>query len=323
MFHKKRAVRLTGPSVEAVNLSKRYGSFTALTNLSLKLEGAKCIGFLGPNGAGKTTTLKLFTDLIRPSSGEALINGVNVHTQKKKALESVGALIETPEIYPALTPREGLSMIAEIRGVPKTERNKRIEDSLQEVHMEEWIDKRMGKFSKGMKQRVCVASALLSDPTVVLLDEPTNGLDPRGMSEVRGIIKSLKGKSRLIFMSSHILGEVSEVCDEVAMVDHGKLVVYDTIANVTARFSGGENIVEVGFKQSVDADLISRVSKIAGVTAAERGDDTNIRVRFTGGLVAQESILASMVGMNLGVISYKPAASALEDAYLGLIKDTV
>ena len=316
-------VWLTNSSVEAVNLSKRYGSFTALSNLSLKLEGSKCVGFLGPNGAGKTTTLKLFTDLIRPSSGEALINGANVHTQKKKALESVAALIETPEIYPALTPREGLSMIAEIRGVPRAERNKRVEDSLQEVHMEEWIDKRMGKFSKGMKQRVCVASALLSDPTIVLLDEPTNGLDPRGMSEVRGIIKSLKGKSRLIFMSSHLLSEVSEVCDEVAMIDHGKLVVYDTIANVTARFSGGENIVEVGFKQPVDATLISRVSKIQGVAAAEKGDDTSLRIRFTGGLAAQESILASMVGMNLGVISYKSAASALEDAYLGLIKDTV
>jgi ABC-2 type transport system ATP-binding protein len=306
-----------------MNLSKRYGSFSALSNLSLKLEGPKCVGFLGPNGAGKTTTLKLFTDLIRPSSGAALINGVNVHTQKKKALESVGALIETPEIYPALTPREGLSMIAEIRGVPKTERNKRIEDSLQEVHMEEWIDKRMGKFSKGMKQRVCVASALLSDPTVVLLDEPTNGLDPRGMSEVRGIIKSLKGKGRLIFMSSHLLSEVSEVCDEVAMIDHGKLVVYDTIADVTARFSGGENIVEVGFKQPIDAALISRVSKIQGVTATEKGDDTTLRIKFNGGLTVQESILASMVGMNLGVISYKSAASALEDAYLGLIKDTV
>lgn len=314
---------MTNPSVEAMNLSKRYGSFTALSDLSLKLEGAKCVGFLGPNGAGKTTTLKLFTDLIRPSSGEALINGVNVHTQKKKALESVGALIETPEIYPALTPREGLGMIAEIRGVPRAERNKRIEDSLQEVHMEEWIDKRMGKFSKGMKQRVCVASAILSDPTIVLLDEPTNGLDPRGMSEVRGIIKSLKGKSRLVFMSSHLLGEVSEVCDEVAMIDHGKLVVYDTIANVTARFSGGENIVEVGFKQPVDATLISQVSKIQGVTTAERGDDTNLRIRFTGGLVAQESILASMVRLNLGVISYKSAASALEDVYLSLIKDTV
>jgi len=314
---------LTNPSVEAMNLSKRYGSFTALSNLSLKLEGAKCVGFLGPNGAGKTTTLKLFTDLIRPSSGEALINGVNVHTQKKKALESVGALIETPEIYPALTPREGLSMISEIRGVPKAERNKSIEDSLQEVHMEEWIDKRMGKFSKGMKQRVCVASALLSDPTIVLLDEPTNGLDPRGMSEVRGIIKSLKGKSRLVFMSSHILSEVSEVCDEVAMIDHGKLVVYDTIANVTAKFSGGENIVEVGFKQDVDATLINRVSQIQGVTSAERIDNTNLRMIFTGGVAAQESILASMVRMNLGVISYKSGSSALEDAYLSLIKDTV
>jgi len=314
---------LANPSVEAINLSKRYGSFTALSNLSLKLEGAKCVGFLGPNGAGKTTTLKLFTDLIRPSSGEALINGVNVHAQKKKALESVGSLIETPEIYPALTPREGLSMIAEIRGVPRAERNKRVEASLQEVHMEEWIDKRMGKFSKGMKQRVCVASTLLSNPTIVLLDEPTNGLDPRGMSEVRGIIKSLKGKSRLIFMSSHLLSEVSEVCDEVAMIDHGKLVVYDTIANVTARFLGGENIVEVGFKQPVDAALIRRISKIQGVISAEKGDDTSLRIRFTGGLASQESILVSMVGMNLGVISYKPAASALEDAYLSLIKDTV
>jgi ABC-2 type transport system ATP-binding protein len=314
---------LSNPSVEAVNLSKRYGSFTALSSLNLKIEGAKCVGFLGPNGAGKTTTLKLFTDLIRPNSGEALINGVNVHTRKKKALESVGSLIETPEIYPALTPREGLSMIADIRGVPKAEQNKRIEDSLQEVHMEEWIDKRTGKFSKGMKQRVCVASALLSNPTVVLLDEPTNGLDPRGMSEVRGIIKSLKGKSRLIFMSSHLLSEVSEVCDEVAMIDHGKLVVYDTIANVTAKFAGGGNIVEVGFKQDVDAALISRVNQIQGVTSAEKGDHTTLLVSFTGGLAAQESILASMVGMNLGVISFKPAASALEDAYLSLVKDTV
>jgi ABC-2 type transport system ATP-binding protein len=314
---------LTNPSLEAVNLCKNYGSFPALSKLSLKLEGAKCVGFLGPNGAGKTTTLKIFTDLIRASSGEALINGVNVHTEKKKALESVGALIETPEIYPALTPREGLSMIAEIRGIPEAERKKRIEEAIQEVHMEEWIDKRVGKFSKGMKQRVCVASALLSDPTVVLLDEPTNGLDPRGMSEVRDIIKSLKGKNRLIFMSSHILSEVSEVCDEVAMIDHGKLVVYDTISNVTARVSGGENVIEIGFKQPVDDALTKKVGKIPGITAAERKNDTGLQIRFTGGLDVQESILASIVRMNAGVISYKPAASALEDVYLNLIKDTV
>jgi ABC-2 type transport system ATP-binding protein len=315
-------VQLTGPSVEAIGLTKRYNSFTALSDLSLKLEGAKCVGFLGPNGAGKTTTLKLFTDLIRPSSGEALINGFNVHKQKRNALESVGTLIETPEIYPSLTPREGLSMVAEIRGVPKVERNERIEDSLREVHMEEWIDKRTGKFSKGMKQRVCVASALLNDPTVMLLDEPTNGLDPRGMSEVRGIIKSLKGKNRLIFMSSHLLSEVSEICDEVAMIDHGKLIVYDTISGVTEKFSEGENTVEVGFNRPFERDTMTKVNKIAGVTGSDKIDEKNLRIRFTGGMPTQASILADLVKLNLGVISYRPASSALEDAYLRLIKDT-
>jgi len=317
------AAEKLAPSLEAVGITKKFGEFAAVSDLNLKIQGTRCVGFLGPNGAGKTTTMKIFTGLLSATEGSALINGVDVSKDKKAALASCTSLIETPEIYPALTPKEALTMLCEIRGVPASERSKRIDEALGLVKMQEWESKKVGSFSKGMKQRVNVASTLLSDPEVVILDEPSTGLDPRGMSEVRGIIKSLKGKSRLIFMSSHILGEVSEVCDEVAMVDHGKLVVYDTIANVTARFSGGENIVEVGFKQSVDADLISRVSKIAGVTAVERGDDTNIRVRFTGGLVAQESILASMVGMNLGVISYKPAASALEDAYLGLIKDTV
>lgn len=295
-----------------------------MSDLNLKIEGSKCVGFLGPNGAGKTTTLKMFTDLIRPSSGEALINGVNVHTHKKEALASVAALIETPEIYPSLTPREALMMIAEIRGVPTAERNKRIEEAVSEVHMEEWLDKRVGKFSKGMKQRICIASALLSDPTILLLDEPTNGLDPRGMSEVRDIVKSLKGKRRLIFMSSHILSEVADVCDGVAMIDHGKLIVYDTISNVTARFSGGENMVEVGLQRPIDALLVTKsIANLPGVVVAEQKDDRNLQIRFRGGLDVQERVLSDLVRMNIGVISYKPASSELEDAYLKLIKDTL
>jgi ABC-2 type transport system ATP-binding protein len=295
-----------------------------VSDLDLKIEGSKCVGFLGPNGAGKTTALKMFTDLIRPSSGEALINGVNVHTHKKEALASVAALIETPEIYPSLTPREALMMIAEIRGVPTAERNKRIEEAVSEVHMEEWLDKRVGKFSKGMKQRICIASALLSDPSILLLDEPTNGLDPRGMSEVRDIVKSLKGKRRLIFMSSHILSEVSEVCDEVAMIDHGRLVVYDTISNVTAKFSGEENMIEVGLQRPIDALLVTEnIANLPGVVVAEQKDDRNLKIRFRGGLDVQERILSDLVRMNIGVISYKPASSELEDAYLKLIKDTL
>jgi ABC-2 type transport system ATP-binding protein len=312
------------PSIEAVNLSKRYGSFAAVSNLNLKIEGAKCVGFLGPNGAGKTTTLKLFTDLIRPSAGEALINGVNVHTDKKRALDSVGALIEIPEIYPALTPREALMMIAEIRGVPRSERNKRIEEAVSDVRMEEWIDRRIGKFSKGMKQRICVASAILSDPSVLLLDEPTTGLDPRGMTEVRDIIKSLKDKRRLILMSSHILSEVADVCDEVAMIDHGKLIVYDTISNVTAKVSGGENVVEVGLRRHVDKKLINKIAaSVPSIDTIEKSDDTTLKIRFKGGLDAQERILASIVRLKIGVVSYRPASSALEEAYLSLITSTV
>ena len=319
-----KLITLTNPSIEAVNLSKHFGGFFAVSNLNLKIEGSKCIGFLGPNGAGKTTTLKMFTDLIRPSSGEALINGLNVHTHKKEALASVSTLIETPEIYPSLTPKEALMMIAEIRGVPIAERNKRIEEALSEVRMEEWIDKKVGKFSKGMKQRICIASALLSNPSILLLDEPSNGLDPRGMNEVRNIVKSLKNKERLIFMSSHILSEVSDICDEVAIIDHGKLIIYDTISNITARVSDGKNMVEVGLQRPINAKIVSKtIPAIPDVVSIEKKDDNNLRIRFNGGLDVQERILSDLVKLNIGVISYRPASSELEDAYLKLVKSTV
>lgn len=317
---------MANPSIEAVKLTKSYGEFTALANLDLKIEGAKCVGFLGPNGAGKTTTLKIFTDLIRPSSGQAIINGFNVHTHKKAALASVGTVIETPEIYPSLTPREALGMVAEIRGVPHADRKKRIEEVTLEVGMEEWVDKRTGKFSKGMKQRICIASALLSDPKIVILDEPTTGLDPRGMSEVRDIVKSLKKKDRLVFMSSHILSEVEDVCDEVAMIDHGKLLVYDSLRNVTAKFSGGgsENITEVALVRPLPAGAMDeQIAKIPGVVSVQRLEDKRFRIHSDGGLETQEKILETLVGLKLGVVSFQPTSSALEESYLNLIKDTL
>ncbi len=314
---------MTNPSIEAVNLTKTYGAFSAVADLNLKIEGSKCVGFLGPNGAGKTTTLKIFTDLIRATSGQALINGADVHTAKKTALAHVGTLIETPEIYSSLTPREALTMICEQRGVLRSDRKKRVEEVVEEVKMSEWLDKRTGKFSKGMKQRICVASSLLGDPSVLLLDEPTNGLDPRGMSEVREIVKALKLRNRLIFMSSHMLAEVSEVCDEVAMIDHGKLLVYDTLPNVTAKFSGNVSVVEVGLLKPLDPTFPANISRIAGVVTAERMDDRNFRIKYSGGLDVQASILSDLLKLNVPVLSYRPAASALEGVYLNLIKETL
>jgi len=317
---------LSVPSIEAVNLSKRYGSFSALSNLNLKIEGSKCVGFLGPNGAGKTTTLKLFTDMIRASEGKALINGISVHENKKKALASVGSLIESPEIYPALTPREALSMVAEIRGMPRSERKKKIEEVVSEVKMEEWLDKKVGKFSKGMKQRINISAALLSEPEILLLDEPSTGLDPRGMSEVREIVKSLKHKNRLIFMSSHLLNEVSEICDEVAMIDHGKLLVYDKLNNVVSRFSGdgGEIIIDVGLSRAIDDLILSRnISSMAGVVSAEKLDMKSLRIKFSGSLENQEKLLSDLVALKIGLVSFHPSSSALEDTYLNLIKETL
>ena len=313
-------------SIEARDLTKRYGSFVALSNLNLKIEGAKCVGFLGPNGAGKTTTLKIFTDLIRASGGQALINGVDVHKEKKKALDPCGVLIETPEIYPSFTPREALSMIADLRGIPRADRTKRIEAVVSEVKMDEWMDKKVGKFSKGMKQRINIAAALLSDPEIVLLDEPTTGLDPRGQAEVRDIVRSLKQRNRLVFMSSHLLNEVSEICDEVAMIDHGKLLVYDTLAHVTDRFAhdGGESVVQVELVRDIDDQVIrGQISSLAGVGSVEKLNPRSLRIKFSGGQEEQARLLTDLAALKIGMLSYHPSASTLEDTYLNLIKDTL
>jgi ABC-2 type transport system ATP-binding protein len=308
------------PKLEAVELTKNYGSFTALSGLNLKIEGNKCVGFLGPNGAGKTTTMKLFTGLITASKGSALINGVDVRKDKKGALASCSTLIETPEIYPSLTPKEALSMLCEIRGVPREEMGKRIDEALGRVKMTEWENKKVGSFSKGMKQRVNVASTLLSDPQVIILDEPSTGLDPRGMSEVRDIVMSLK--DRLVFMSSHLLAEVTEVCQEVAMIDHGKLLVYDTIDNVTARFSGGGGAVEVGFARAVDEQVRADMSALEGVLSVTRSNDRHLIIKFDPMKISQEALFQEVAGLKAGASTFEHA-SGLEDAYLSLIKETL
>ncbi len=275
---------------------------------------------MGPNGAGKTTTMKILTGLISPTKGEALINGVDVRKDKKGALASCSALIETPEIYPSLTPKEALSMLCEIRGVPRAERNKKIDEVLAMVKMQEWEDKKVGGFSKGMKQRVNVASTLLSDPEVVILDEPSTGLDPRGMSEVRDIVRSLG--NRLVFMSSHLLAEVTEVCQEAALIDHGKLIVYDTIENITARFAGGGSVVQVGFARAVDDQTKSRVSSLAGVESVTRSNDRQLVIKFDSGKTSLESLFEGVASLKLGAQTFEPS-SGLEDAYLSLIKETL
>ncbi len=299
-------------------LTKKYGQLTALDHLELKLEGSKCVGFLGPNGAGKTTALKLLSDMIFPTEGECFINGISVQEERKKALAEVGLLIETPEIYPSLTPREALGMIADLRGVPHSEWNTRIETVLSEVKMLEWADKKVGSFSKGMKQRINIAASLVHDPEIVILDEPATGLDPRGMAEVRDIVRNLKKRNRLIFMSSHILQEVTDVCDEIALIDKGKLILYDTLANTIARFSdsGAQSTVDAGLSRPLDSQGEGKLKTLRDIVSFESVEPTRLRITFKGGLKGQEKLLQSLVAMDIGIVSLSGRSNALEDIYL-------
>ncbi len=296
--------------MEAKALTKKYGNFYALRELDLKVKGAKCVGYLGPNGAGKTTTLKLFTHLLNPTGGEALINGYSVQKEMKKALMEVGTLIETPDFYPYLTPEELLTMLCRIRGATKCD----IKHALEEVGMYEWRGKKVGKFSKGMKQRIALAAALVTNPEILILDEPTTGMDPRGMAEIRQVIRDLKKSKRLIFMSSHLLSEVTEVCDEVAMLDHGTLLLHEPIDVVLERFRG--NVVEVTALNRIDGEAIKGIK---GVVSVEQISDTRVRIGFDDGAQTQHAILSALMQQGVDVVEYRSVGMALEKAYLEMI----
>jgi ABC-2 type transport system ATP-binding protein len=305
------------PSIEARGLTRKFGSFVALDHLSLKVDGAKCVGFLGPNGAGKTTALKMFTNLIFPTEGEAFINGISVQKDRKRALADCGDLIETPEIYGSLTPREALELSGALRGMTSADIRRRTDDVLASVKMTDWADQKVGRFSKGMKQRINIAATLLSDPEVVLLDEPSTGLDPRGMAEVRQIIRGLKGEGRLIFFSSHILSEVVDVCDDVALLNKGKLLFYDTLDHVTANLAGGVTSVDAEFLRPMsDDEVASRVRPIPSVRSTTRLDGRRLSIGIEGGPEQRAAVLAALAAMPWGLVGFHESRSALEDVYL-------
>jgi len=222
------------------NLSKYYNKFLALDGLSLRIAENENVGLLGPNGAGKSTTLKILCGLIRSSSGAAYIDGINVAKKPEQALSRIGAIIETPEFYPFLTPKETLSYLGRLRGMRGDGLRRRIKEVILLVRLEEWASVKIEKFSRGMKQRLAVAQALLHDPPILILDEPGLGLDPRGVVEFREIIAGV-GKEKTVLFASHQLVEVAQICNQVAIIDHGKLLAYDSIAELEKKYQSLEH----------------------------------------------------------------------------------
>jgi len=307
-------------AIKTEALTKNYNGFRALDRLDLTVQKGRIVGFLGPNGAGKTTTIKILTRLLRPTAGQAYLWGKDVANNPRGAMERVGAVVETPELYPELTPREILAYVGSLRDMSKDEIRRRTSAVLGEVKMSEWADQRTGNFSKGMKQRVAIAQALLDEPDLLILDEPTNGLDPRGMAEVRDVIRGLGKRGVTVFMSSHLLYEVQETCDRVALINKGKLLVYDDMDRIALLKKGGR--VEVEALAEIPADIADRVRVLPGVTGVQDPDGTRMTVDFADGGEERAAVLEQLLAWGVRVRSFKDLAMPLESVYLDLIQES-
>ncbi|MDR0198358.1 MAG: ABC transporter ATP-binding protein [Methanomassiliicoccaceae archaeon] len=299
------------------SLSKRYGDFMAVNDLTLSVKKNSFTGFLGPNGAGKSTTLKILTNLIHATSGSGYLNGVDVTKNAKDALTDVGTVVETPEFYSYLTPTETMMYLGRINGVSRETLSSKIPEILEKVKMTEWADKRIGTFSKGMRQRIALGQALLTDPSVIILDEPTSGLDPRGMIEIREILKALKTRDLTIFMSSHMLYEVSDLCDRIAMINKGKLLVHDTTERLM-NLTGGR-AVKIKVLDGLTKEVVDDIAALPNVVSAEI-DGSNISIRLNGNDAEQAKLLKEVTAMGLSV--YSISNDNLESVYLDLIKES-
>ena len=313
---------VTSDPIVLENLTKIYGKdgFKAVDSLNLVVKRNQFVGFLGPNGAGKTTTIKMLTNLLFATSGKAYLNGIDVITDPKNALADIGAVVETPEFYPFLSPNETLEYLGALRGLSPGDIKRRSKEVLELVKMTEWADTRIGKFSKGMKQRVAIAQALLHEPTVILLDEPTSGLDPRGMVEVREVLMHLKQSNYTIFMSSHLLNEVQEICSDVALIDHGKLLTYDSVTSLLGKIEVKR--LEVRTINNVWGDAMDAVRHLPGVELLTVSSESQFLIDFRGGDEGQADLLLKLQGLGLKVVGFKESGLALENLYMSMIKSS-
>jgi ABC-type multidrug transport system ATPase subunit len=299
----------TAPAVETRGLSKRFGTRLAVDAVDLTVPAGSAFGFLGPNGAGKTTLIRMLLGLTHATSGTMRLLGHEVPSGRAQALARVGAIVEEPRFHPNLSGRENLSLVAAVRDAAAYGR---IGPALQRVGLSDRADDRVKGYSLGMRQRLGVARCLLADPALLILDEPTNGLDPGGIQEFRIMIRELVEKEgRTIFLSSHLLDEVEKTCDAVAIVDHGRVVTQGPIAEL-ARGTGGVEVI-LGV-DNVELALTT-LSGEALVQSAQRSDE-GLRIVLTGTADTVAQINARLVGAGVGVHRLEPVRHTLEERFL-------
>jgi ABC-2 type transport system ATP-binding protein len=305
--------------IEVQHLTKRYGRFTAVDDVSFRVERGEILGFLGPNGAGKTTTMRVLTGYIPATEGRVAVAGFDVFDQPVEAKRRTGYLPETPPLYPDMSVAEYLTFVAKIKGVPSAERRERVRGVMVRTRIDDVAGKQCAKLSKGYRQRVGLAQALIHNPDVLILDEPTAGLDPKQIIETRELIKELAGEHTII-LSTHILPEVSQTCQRVVIINKGRVVAVDTPENLTARLRGSETMyVEIDANGADAAAALGRVPGVTRVLPSDRRDGTvAFEVESARGHDVRRELARVVVSSGWGLLELRPMRMSLEDIFLSL-----
>ena len=267
--------------IQIENVTKKYGNFTAVNNISFKIEEGEIVGFLGPNGAGKSTTMNMITGFIEPSSGRILVDGNDISKKPKKAKKQIGYMPEGVPLYNNLTVKEFVTYMAELKGVNSKEVKEKVKTVIEDIGITDVQNKLTRNLSRGYKQRVSMAGALVGNPKVIILDEPTVGLDPKQVTEIRALIKRL-GKDHTVILSSHILSEVSQICDRVIIINKGEIIAIDTPENLERKVKQDNSIyVTVEDLENKMDSVKEKLSNVKEVKLLEKNEDNTKKYKIT------------------------------------------
>ena len=307
--------------IQVENITKKYGSFTAVNNINFEIEEGEIIGFLGPNGAGKSTTMNMITGFIEPTSGKIIVDGYDISKKPRKAKRQIGYMPEGVPLYSDLTVKEFVTYMAELKGVPKKERKEKVKKAIKETGLEDVENKLTRNLSRGYKQRVSMAGALVSNPKVIILDEPTVGLDPKQVTEIRALIKEL-GREHTVILSSHILSEVSQICNRVIIINNGQIVAIDTPENLEKKVVKENSIYvtveDTENKMETIKDKLTNVKEIKLIT--ENEDKTKkYMITADSDVDLRKNVFETFAKEGITIFEMKKSDATLEDAFMQLI----
>ena len=308
--------------IKVENVTKKYGTFTAVDNISFKIEKGEIVGLLGANGAGKTTTMNMITGFIEQTDGRILIDDIDTLKRPKKTKRKIGYMPEGVPLYTDLTVKEFVTYMAEIKKVNRKQIKEKVEKVLKETGIDDVKNKLIKNLSRGYKQRVSLAGTLVNDPEILILDEPTVGLDPKQITEIRSLIKKF-GQNHTVILSSHILSEVSQICDKVIIINKGKIIAVDTPKNLEERVSSDNSVyVTVEDKENKIDSIKDKIKNIKEVKLVEQNNDGTKKYMILGekDKDLRKEIFEVFAKEDITIFEMKKADSTLEDAFMKLIE---